>query len=58
MVDAVRYSFNLLFPSLDEIEKTSNLIKNTNRENENLKLKHEIKVEKFNKTKSKIKIKL
>jgi hypothetical protein len=58
MVDAVRYSFNLLFPSLDEIEKTSNLIKNTNRENESLKLKHEIKVEKFNKTKSKIKIKL
>ena len=58
MVDAVRYAFNLLFPTIEEIERTKNLINNTNKANEKLKEKYNERQEKLNKSRSKIKIKL
>lgn len=57
-VDAVRYGFNLLFATIDEIEKTANLIRNTNQQNIDLVIfygeRKEIEEEKA----SKIKLKL
>lgn len=57
MVDAVRYAFNLLFPNIQEIEKTANLIKNTKQTNQTLKEKYEIRQEKINKSRLKLKLK-
>jgi hypothetical protein len=58
LVDTFRYAINLLFPTIEEIDRAKNLISNSNKTNKILKEKHEIRKEKINKTKSKIKIKL
>ena len=57
LVDTFRYAINLLFPTIEEIDRAKNLISNSNKTNKILKEKHEIRKEKIKKTKSKIKIK-
>ena len=58
LVDAFRYSLNLLFKDVKEIIRVSNVIKNNQKRNEELKQQYLDKQEEFNKTANPIKFKL